>query len=110
MKLSDVSGERVFDVIADIIDPIVTIALDEEAAKLFHRDPCPKDMEPWQFFLRKVRDSLPTLMRNHREELTLILSTIKGVDKDEYVKDLTFASLFADLVELVNDSEFVSFF
>lgn len=110
MKLSDVKGERVFDVVADIIDPIVTIASDEEAAKLFHRDPCPEGMEPWQFFLQKVKDSLPSLVRTHREELIVILSTIKGVSRDEYVENLTFASLFVDLTELVNDKEFISFF
>lgn len=110
MRLSDVKGERVFDVIADIIDPIAIIASDEESAKLFHRDKCPDDMQPWQFFLQKVRKSLPTLVRNHRSELVAILSTIKGVSAEEYVKDLTFASLFADLTELVTDAEFRSFF
>lgn len=110
MRLSDVKGERVFDVIADIIDPITVIAMDEESAKLFHRDPCPKGVEPWQFFLQKIKKSLPTLVRNHRGELVSILSTIKGVDPDAYVENLTFASLFADLTELVTDAEFVSFF
>ena len=110
MKLSEVKGERVFDVVADIIDPIVTIASDKESAKLFHRDKCPDGMQPWQFFLQKVKESLPTLIRRHRTELVAILSTIKGVDPDEYVRDLTFASLFADLTELVTDAEFISFF
>lgn len=110
MKLSDVKGERVFDVIADIIDPIAIIASDEESARLFHREPCPEGMQPWQFFIKKVRRSLPTLVRSHRDELVAILSTIKGVSAEEYVKDLTFASLFADLTELVTDAEFVSFF
>lgn len=110
MKLSEVKGERVFDVIADIIDPIVVIASDEESARLFHRDPCPEGMQPWQFFLQKVRESLPTLVRSHRNELVAILSTIKGVSAEEYVEGLTFASLFADLTELVTDAEFVSFF
>ena len=110
MKLSDVKGERVFDVIADIIDPIATIAADEESAKLFRRDKCPDGMQPWQFFLQKVKESLPTLVRRHRSELVAILATIKDVDPDEYVRDLTFASLFADLTELVTDAEFVSFF
>ena len=110
MRLSDVKGERVFDVIADIIDPIIVIASDEDSAKLFHRDPCPDGMEPWQFFLQKVRDSLPTLVRNHRGELVTILSAIKGVSAEEYVKDLTFANLLTDITELVTDAEFRSFF
>ena len=32
MRLSDIQGERVFDVIADIIDPIANIAEDDAAS------------------------------------------------------------------------------
>lgn len=110
MKLSDVRGERVLDVVAEIIDPIVTIASDEKAAKLFHRDKCPEDMKPWQFFLQKVKESLPSLIRNHKAEFVKILSAIQGVPEDEYLEGLTFASLFSDLTELVTDREFMSFF
>ena len=110
MKLSDVKGERVFDVIADIVDPIATIAADEDAAKLFQRDKVPDGMTTWEFFLQKIRESLPSLLRTHKEELIAILCSIKGESRDEYVSTLTFASLFADLTELVTDAEFTSFF
>lgn len=110
MKLSDVRGERVFDVIADIVEPIAVIAADDDAAKLFHRDECPDGMTTWQFFLQKIRESLPSLLRGHKEELISILCTIKGESREEYVGNLTFASLFTDLTELVTDAEFSSFF
>lgn len=110
MKLSEIRGERVFDVIADVIDPIVTIASDKEAAGLFKREKCPEGMEPWQFFLEKVRKSLPTLVKTHKKELVTILAAINDVDEEEYVKELSFPKLLADLIELVNDTEFVSFF
>ena len=35
MKLSDIKGDRVFDVIADLIDPVASIAQDAQAAALF---------------------------------------------------------------------------
>ena len=38
MRLSDIKGDRVFDVIADIIDPIANIASDETASALFKRE------------------------------------------------------------------------
>lgn len=110
MKLSDIKGERVFDVIADIIEPITSIATDKESAKLFKREKCPEGMEPVAFFLEKLKESLPSLMRNHKKELVTILSVIKGVSEEEYVKDLTFASLFVDISELLTDAEFRSFF
>lgn len=110
MKLSEIKGERVFDVIADVIGPITIIASDEKAAKLFHRDEVPKGMTAWGFFLQKVRESLPFLIREHKDELVAILCTIKGVSAEEYVKELTFQSFFGDMMELVTDAEFVSFF
>ena len=41
MKLSDIQGDRVFDVIADIIDPIANIAEDEKASAMFRREKLP---------------------------------------------------------------------
>lgn len=110
MKLSDIKGERVFDVIAEVIEPITKIAEDEDAAKLFHRDVCPDDMAPWQFFVRKLRRHLPALVKGHKAELVHILSTIQGVADEEYVESMTLGSLIRDLTELVTDVEFVSFF
>ena len=40
MRLSDIQGERVFDVIADIIDPIANIAEDDAASAMFRRESC----------------------------------------------------------------------
>lgn len=110
MKLSDIKGERVFDVIAEIVDPIAEIAADEDAAKLFQREQCPEGMTAWQFFLRKVREHLPALLKGHKAEFVHILATIKDVTDEEYVDGMTFASLMKDLTELVTDVEFVSFF
>ena len=45
MKLSKIKGERVFDVIADIINPIANIAEDKEAAALFQRQKLPDGVQ-----------------------------------------------------------------
>lgn len=110
MRLSDVKGERAFDVLAELIDPISVIASDEQASKLFKREKLPEGKEPWQFLLERLRESLPTLIKTHKGELVSILSIIKGVSAEEYVKDMTFASLFADIIGLLTDGEFASFF
>ena len=110
MRLADVKGERVFDVVADIIDPIVSIAEDKEAAELFEQRELPKGMTPFEFFLSRIKKSLPSLMKTHKDELITIFCTIKGVSREEYIKELTLGQLFADLTELVTDREFTSFF
>lgn len=110
MKLSEVQGERVFTVIADIIDPIASIALDEDAAKLFKREKAPEGLTPWQFFLTKVRDSLPALIRGHKDDLCTILASIGNTTVEEYVQDLTLDKFMADIIELLTDGDFRGFF
>ena len=44
MRLSNVKGERTFDVIAELIDPIYNIAMDPEAAAMFKREKLPEGM------------------------------------------------------------------
>ena len=110
MRLSDIKGERVFDVIADIIDPIVTIAEDKNAAELFQPKELPKGMTPWEFFLQRAKKSIPPLMKDHKAELCKIMATVNGVTVEEYLKDITLAKLLSDLTELLTDREFTSFF
>ena len=110
MKLSEIKGERVFDVIAEVIDPIVSIAQDKEAAELFAPKEKPEDMEPWDFFLTRIKKSLPKLLRDHKEEFVTIMAAVNDTTPEKYKKNMTLATLLNDVVELVTDREFVSFF
>ena len=110
MKLSEIKGERVFDVIAEVIDPIVSIAQDKEAAELFAPKQKPDDVTPWDFFLQRVRKSLPSLLRAHREVFVTIMAAVNDVTPEEYTENMTLATLLSDVVELVTDNEFTAFF
>lgn len=110
MKLSEIKGERVFDVIADIIDPVATIAADEEAMLLFSAKDKPEDMTQWEYFVQRARKAVPVLMRRYKTELCTILATTQGVTTEEYVEGLNVPKLFADVLDLITDSEFVTFF
>lgn len=109
MKLSDIKGDRVFDVIADLIDPVQSIARDKEIT-LFKQEDCPAGMTPREFAIQKVLANTPKLLKRHKPELCTIFSTIKGVPLEEYVGALNLAQLSVDLLELMNDKEFMSFF
>lgn len=109
MKLSDVKGERVFDVIADLIDPVANIAQDSEIT-LFKREKPPVGVSPRSFALQKISKNAPLLLKNHKHDISVILATIKGQTVEEYVSGLNMAGLSIDLLELFNDREFVSFF
>ena len=130
MKLSAVTGDRVFDVIADIIEPIATIAQDEDAIKLFAPDDKPDGMTAWEYFVERAKKSIPVLMKKYKKEISEIMAALNGVTVEQYidgvpnprheedpenepeydVPPLTIPKLFADVLDLVTDSEFVSFF
>ena len=84
MRLSDIQGERVFDVIADIIDPIANIAEDDAASALFKREKLPEGMTVKQFATQRARKALPALLKGHKGDIIAILASIEGVSTDAY--------------------------
>ena len=110
MKLSDVKGDRVLDVIADIIDPIANIAQDKDVATMFKRKAVPDGMDARDFFAERMRKGMPTLLKGHKHDIIAILAAIEGVTPGEYADTLDLAKLFTDVMELMTDEAFVTFF
>ena len=73
MRLSDIKGDRTLEVIADIIDPIANIAEDEEASAMFKREKLPDGITANKFLMKRVRKSLPVLLKGHKADIILIL-------------------------------------
>lgn len=110
MKLSDITGERVFDVIADIIDPIANIAADDEVAELFKRRTVPNGENSRTFGINRIRTSVPRLIKNHKGDMITILSTIEGVTSAEYATTLSLGKLVNDFIDLLSDDETLALF
>lgn len=106
MKLSDIQGERVFDVIADIIDPIANIAEDDAASALFKREKMPEGMTAKAFLIKRARKSLPALFKGHKGDIIAILSAIGGVSEEQYKSELNPIKLMQDATELLSDEAF----
>lgn len=109
MKLSDIKGDRVFEVIAEIIEPIANIAENKQVAALFKREKCPDGLTSGQFFMQRLKTALPALMTDNKDDLVTILASIKGQGKDEYIENVNMASLASDVFELMSDEEFLGF-
>ena len=110
MRLSDIKGDRVFDVIADIIDPIANIASDERASSLFKREKLPDGMTAKAFLLERARKAVPALLKGHKGDIITVLATIEGVSADDYRASLTLAKLMQDTAELLTDEAFGELF
>lgn len=106
MRLSDIQGERAFDVIADIIDPIANIAEDDAASALFKREKLPEGMTAKAFLIKRARKSLPALFKGHKGDIIAILSAIGGVSEEQYKSELNPIKLMQDATELLSDEAF----
>lgn len=109
MKLSDIKGDRVFDVIADIIDPIANMVQDKDVATMFKREAVPDGMEARDFFAKRMCKGLPVLLKNHKADIIAIMAAIEGVTPEQYAESLDFPKLFTDAMELVTDDAFLNF-
>ena len=110
MRLSDIKGDRVFDVIADIIDPIANIASDETASEIFKREKLPDGMTAKAFLMARARKAVPALLKGHKSDIITVLATIDGVSADDYRASLTLAKLMQDTAELLTDEAFGELF
>lgn len=109
MKLSDIKGDRVLDVIADIIDPIVNMVQDKDVAAMFKREAVPDGMEARDFFAKRMCKGLPVLLKSHKADIIAIMAAIEGVTPEQYATSLDFPKLFTDVMELVTDDAFLNF-
>ena len=110
MRLSDIKGDRTLEVIAEIIDPIVNIAEDEEASAMFKRGKLPDGMTAKKFLMNRVRKSLPVLLKGHKADIIAILSAIEGVSAEEYAGALNLVKLVKDCTDLLTDEVFMELF
>lgn len=110
MKLSDIQGDRIFDVIADIIDPIANIAEDKKASAMFRREKLPEGMTAKRFMMQRARKALPVLLKDHKGDIIAILAAIEGVSADAYKDALNLVKLSQDTVELLTDDAFIELF
>lgn len=109
MKLSEIKGERTLEVIAELIDPIANIAEDENASLLFKKTKGDsKDKK--KDLLKKIRKSVPSIVKNHKDDIISIFSTLSGKTKEEYTNKLDLLSLIKDFTELVTDDCFITLF
>ena len=109
MKLSDIKGDRVLDVIADIIDPIANMVQDKDVAAMFKHEAVPEGMDARDFFAKRMCKGLPVVLKGHKADIIAIMAAIDGVTPEQYTESLDFPKLFTDVMELVTDDAFLDF-
>lgn len=95
MKLSEFKGEKVFDVMGELIEPVTLILGDKEVAETYKSKP---KIELAQY-----------LIKAHKTEVIKILAILSDKSVDEYLADVNIISLLKDILEMLNDEELMVF-
>lgn len=110
MGLADIQGSKCFDVLADIMEPTLKIAQDEDVKALFSLNKeRPEGMSAEEFGVKLMSEKFPGMIKKHKKELTKILAALNGTSEKEYLKDLTFPKLVNDVYGLMQDQSFRAF-
>lgn len=110
LKLSEIKGEKSFDILAEIIEPTTNIATDKAAASLFGPRPLPEGMTTQEFVIQRVKEAIPTLMKRHKKDLIKLFATLSDMTVKEYKEQMTLDSVMLDLSSLISDPIFNAFF
>ena len=109
-QISEIKGEKSFDILAGLIEPVTNIATDKKAAELFGVRPLPKGMTTQQFILQRVKEAIPNLMKRHKKDLIAILALLSDMTEKEYKEQMTLDGVMLDLSQLISDPIFNAFF
>ena len=60
--------------------------------------------------MKRVRKSLPVLLKGHKADIIAILSAIEGVSAEEYSGALNLVKLVKDCTDLLTDEAFMELF
>jgi hypothetical protein len=109
-KLSEIRGEAVIDVIADIIEPVINIASDPDIHDLVKPEEVPDGTDAREYAAKRLKRHVPKLIKSHRADVIAILAALQGEDAKEYGENLTIMRLMNDAIDVLADDELVDFF
>ena len=87
MKLSEIKGDNALDLLADLIDPVVEIVVDQEFAKAFDSGD-------------RIR-AIKVMLKNHKKAITTILALLNEEDPETFKPDIL--TLPRKVIELMED-------
>lgn len=109
-KLSEITMEQGLDIVADILVPIMNIAEDDTARDFFTKKKPQEGENAIQMALRRIKSSLPVLIKKHKEDLIVIMAALNTQTVDEYKHSKGFMGLVKDVVSLANDEDLQGLF
>ena len=92
MKLSEIKGEKAFEVVADILEPISEIAMDAQFMAAF------KAGKPKLMLVKYI-------LKKQKSALIRILAALDLKTVDEYMETVNLVTLPQQILDMLNDPE-----
>lgn len=99
--LSEITGERAFAALADLLPPVLSLAEDQEAVTFFTARTGISRLETTRQLL--------SLVSKHQDEFLQIEAVKRGCSV-RHLPELSLEDIFTAATELMNDSLFICFF
>lgn len=106
VKLDEIKGENAYNAALSMIDPVLEIAADMEAADIFYPRAPEAGETPAALAERIMRKCIPLLLKNHRGSVFAILAANQGKTVEEYRENIDFLSFNADFSSMIADMGF----
>lgn len=94
-KLSEIKGEEALDVLAEILEPIVTIANDDEVRAGFETN---------------IAKCVAVALKKYKKEILQIFASVNGKSVEETCEEIDILSLPTYIIEILNEPEIQSLF
>ena len=109
MRLSEIRGQEVMEVIARIAAPIGRIAKDSDAMAAFDLQSIRDADGPKKALIGVIADGVPALLGTHSDDVAEIMAACHLVSKEEYLAERTGPKLLVDVSALLTDGELIGF-
>lgn len=108
-KLSEIKGDAALETLAMLIDPVADMASDPQVMELFHGKRLEGE-DNRTYTLRIVKQHIPYLLKNHKQQLISIFAALEGASAEDYSRKLSILTLPIALVSLLNDPALIELF
>lgn len=105
MKLSEIKGERAIEVIAELIEPVSSLATNSEVMKMLNIRPNEGETAR-QAATRVLKSSAPVLLKSNKAEIAKILAVLENTEPEK----LSLVKIFKGLAEMLSDETFIELF
>lgn len=109
-KLSDIKGERVFEVMPEVLDIAMKIAIDPDVQKALGKAKKPKGMTDLEYGAKRLESISDKVLNKHKDECIKLFSIIYDETPEEYLENLDFGQLIIDINNLMRDPTFSALF